>query len=73
MSSKEDGVWPSSFKKERSMPIREEVVMARLLEKRGVWPSSFKRERSMTMAIFFPSLVRSCGGGHGISSKEEEV
>ena len=25
------------------------------------------------MAIFFPSLVKSCSGGHGISSKEEEV
>ena len=29
-----------------------------LLEK--VWPSSSKRVRSMTMAIFFPSLVKSC-------------
>ena len=25
------------------------------------------------MAIFLPSLVQSCGGGHGISSREEEV
>ena len=35
MSSKEEGVWPSSSKRERSMTIREEVVMACLLEKRG--------------------------------------
>jgi hypothetical protein len=38
MSSKEDGVWPSSFKRERSMTIREEVVMACLLERRGSGP-----------------------------------
>ena len=25
------------------------------------------------MAIFLPSSVGSCGGGHGISSREEEV
>ena len=52
MSSKEEGVWPSSSKRERSMTIREEVVIAYLLEKRGSgvlvlrgkgvcpWPSS---------------------------------
>jgi len=38
----------------------------------GVWSSRPKRERSMTMAIFLSSLVKSCGGGHDISSKEEE-
>ena len=27
----------------------------------------------MTMVIFFLSSVESCGGGNGISSKEEEV
>jgi hypothetical protein len=27
----------------------------------------------MTMVIFSLSSVGSCGGGHGISSKEEEV
>ena len=35
MSSKEEGDWPSSSKRERSMTMREEVVMAYLLEKRG--------------------------------------
>ena len=25
-----------------------------------VWPSSSKRERGMSMAIFIPSLVKSC-------------
>ena len=49
---KKRGSWPSSSKRERSMTIREEVVMAYLLEKRGSgllvlrgkgvipWPSS---------------------------------
>ena len=27
----------------------------------------------MTMVIFFHTSVECCGGGHGISSKEEEV
>ena len=35
MSSKEERVWPSSSKREKSMTIREEVVMAYLLEKKG--------------------------------------
>ena len=35
MSSREEGVWPSSSKRERSMTIREEVVIACLLEKSG--------------------------------------
>ena len=26
----------------------------------GVWPAKSKREGSMTMAIFLPSLVKSC-------------
>ena len=39
----------------------------------GVWPSSSKRESSTTMAMFLPSLVKSCSGGHGTSFKEEEV
>ena len=34
MSSKQEGVWPSSSKKERSMTSREEAVMAYLLKKR---------------------------------------
>jgi hypothetical protein len=32
-----------------------------------------RRERSLTMAIFFLCLRKSCCGGHGISSREEEV
>ena len=36
----------------------------------GVRPSSPKMERVMTMLIFFPSSVESCGGGHGISSRQ---
>ena len=47
--------------------------MAYLLEKRGAWPSSLEKERGMTMATFLPSSVESCGGGHGIYSREEEV
>ena len=39
----------------------------------GVWPSYPKKERVMTMVIFFNSSIESCGGGHGISSREEEV
>ena len=39
----------------------------------GDCPSSSKKERSMTMAMFLPSLVKSCWGGHGIASTEEEV
>ena len=72
MSSKEDGVWPSSFEGERSMTIRGggHGMSSR---QEGVWPSSSKRERSMTMAILLPSLVKSCSGGHGRSSEEEEV
>ena len=59
MSSKEEGAWPSISKREGSMTIREDVVMAYLLEE-GVWPPSSERERSMTMAIFLPSEVQSC-------------
>jgi hypothetical protein len=36
-----------------------------------VCPSSPKKERVMTMVIFFYTSVESCGGGHGISSREE--
>ena len=43
-----------------------------LLE-RSVCPSSPKKEKVMTMSIFFHSSVRSCGGDHGISSREEGV
>jgi hypothetical protein len=36
-------------------------------------PSSPKKERVMTMGMFFLSSVESCGGDHGISSREEGV
>ena len=45
--------------------------MAYLLEE--VCPSGPEKERSMTMAIFRSSSVESCGGSHGISSREDEV
>ena len=44
-----------------------------LREKRGPGLLVLRGEGSMTMAIFFPSLVKSCRGGHGPSSEEEEV
>ena len=47
--------------------------MAYLLEKRGSALPILKKKRSMTMVIFFPYSVESCEGGHGISSREEEV
>jgi len=34
-------------------------------------PSSPKKEGVMAMVIFFRSSVKSCGGDHGISSREE--
>jgi len=36
-------------------------------------PSSPKREIVETMVIFFHTSVESCGGDHGISSREEGV
>ena len=44
-----------------------------VIREEGVCPSSPKKARGMPMAIILPSSVESCGGGHGISSKEEEV
>ena len=38
-----------------------------------VCPSSPKKEEVMTMDILFHTSVESCGGGHGISSREEGV
>ena len=67
-SSREEGVGPSSSKKERVMTMVisfhtsvescgcDHVISSRAL---GVWPSS-KGERSMTMAIFLHSLVKRC-------------
>jgi len=46
--------------------------MAHLLEKRGSALLVLRRG-VMTMVISFLSSVGGCGGGHGISSKEEEV
>ena len=68
-SSREEGVWPSSSKKERVMTMAiffhssvrscggDHGISSR---EEGVWPSSTKKEKSMTMAILLPSLVKSC-------------
>ena len=81
-SSRAEGVWPSSSKKDKVMTM---VIFfhtsvescggdqAYLLMKEEVCPSSPKDARSMTMVIFPRSLVERCGGDHGISSKEEAV
>ena len=47
--------------------------MADLLEKRRSALPTPKQERRITMVIFLHSSVESCGGGHGISSREDEV
>ena len=68
-SSREEGVWPTSPKKEKVMTMViffhtsvESCEGGHGISSREeeVWPSSSKRERSMTMAIFLPSLVKSC-------------
>ena len=47
--------------------------MEDLLEKRRSALPIPKTQREMTLATFLPSSVESCGGDHGISSREEEV
>jgi len=39
----------------------------------GERPSSPKKERRMTMLIFFQTSAESCGGVHGVSSREDGV
>ena len=47
--------------------------MAYLPEKRRFAPQVLRLNGGMTMVIFLPSSVESCGGGHGTSSRAEEV
>ena len=47
--------------------------MAYLLERRGSGFLVLRGKGLLTMAIFIPYIVKSCEGGHGISSREEGV
>ena len=68
-SSREEGVGPSSPKKERVMTVviffhtsveSCEGGHGTSSSEEEVWPSYSRGERSMTMAIFLPSLVKNC-------------
>ena len=68
ISSREEGVWPSRSKRERSTTMA--MVIEYLLKKRRSALPTPREKGRMTMATFLLSLVKSCEGGHGISSQE---
>jgi hypothetical protein len=78
--SRTEEVCLSTPGKERSMTMVtfllssvERAVEVFMAIFQGIGPSSPKKEKVMTMVIFLLPSVEICGGGHGASSREEEV